>query len=87
MEEEARFEVLGRIERLRFHGGFLWALGQGEGWVQVWDVKDPSSPLEVGVFHDGAAEHFHSRILGSLGITFNGREVEALRFQDLAGGE
>jgi len=87
MEEEARFEVLGRIERLRFHGGFLWALGQGDGWVQVWDVKDPSSPLEVGVFHDGATEHFHSRILGSLGITFNGREVEALRFQDLAGGE
>jgi hypothetical protein len=73
----------GRLSRVAFVAGHLWVLGQKGDWVDVFDLSDPGSPVELGGFTQNAAAHFRARFKGMHAFSFDRKKVRVYGFEPL----
>jgi hypothetical protein len=70
-----QFSAKAKLSRLAFVAGQLWVLGKDADWVEVYDVREPSSPSKLGEFSAGAQDYFHARFKGRRAYTFHGKKL------------
>jgi hypothetical protein len=74
-------QARGKVDRVRFIGGYLWVRGKRGGWAEVWDVRDSANPVQVGEVTGSGLALMEAVFYGDRAYGFEKNRLQAYRVQ------